>query len=325
MKSADRNSRAALALACALTLSVAPVRAGEAPEGAATEARGLFEHGVKLAGEERWAEAEQAFSESEALVPRASTAYDRALSLYRLGRLREMLAELDRFMSWSDPTRDADDRASAERLRQNAEAALGTLTVTVIPVDTVIEVDREVIHGTLERSLRLDPGEHLLSLYRQGFVGERRTVRLAAAEHVQVAVALQAVPPPPETPPPPSREPPGTRERKTRPPSRSYAVPITLAVLGGVSLAGAAVTGIIAGNLNGQISARCRGADCPAELSDDQSRMWALAMTSDGLLIAGSGLLGASLTVWLLTPATAGGRTATVSFSPSVARFGGTF
>lgn len=324
------NLRVAFALAVSLPLALeaSPVRAGDAHESGTAEARALFERGVKLAGEERWAEAEQAFSESESLVPRASTAYDRALALYRLGRLREMLAELDRFVSWSDPTRDAEDRASAEKLRQNAEATLGTLTLHVSPEDAVVEVDRDVIRGAEERSLRLDPGDHGLSLHREGFVDARRTVRVAAGEHVQVTVALEASPavPPAETLPPAPGTVPVRHDRAlTHEPARNYTLPITLAVLGGVSLVGAAVTGLVASDIDGKIGARCHGADCPADLRDDQSRMWALAMTSDGLLIGGAALVGASLTVWLLTPSSGGSRTATLAFSPTGARLGGTF
>jgi hypothetical protein len=328
MNIAARNIRAALALSCALPFAVSPAKAGEAHEGATVEARGLFERGVKLAGEERWAEAEQAFSESELLVPRASTAYDRALALYRLGRLREMLAELDRFVSWSDPTRDAEDRASAEKLRQNADAALGTLTVHVAPADAVVIVDRDVIRGTDERFLRLDPGDHLLSLHREGFVDARQTVRVTAGEHVRLALTLEPVPTSPaeEKQPPRVVLTPEGPEREPRARARNYTLPVTLAVLGGVSLAGAAVTGVVAGNINDRIGARCSGSNCPADLSDDQSRMWAFAMTSDGLLIAGAGLVGASLTVWLLMPtSSAGSRSATVAFSPTGARIGGTF
>jgi hypothetical protein len=193
----------------------------------------------------------------------------------------------------------------------------------VTPPGAVVDVDRETLGGREpDRSIRVDPGEHVVVAHAPGFREERRAMRLAAGEHARLVMALEALP---ER----ARSAPGFTSRAAPPAARavtpSRTGPIVLVALGGASLAGAAITGALAGSLDRRIRERCTGTVCPADLGDDQSRMLGLATASDVLLVAGAGLAGAGVTWWLLAPTRTSTTTAALSLVPSGARLGGTF
>src|SRR5688572_6658937 len=75
-------------------------------------AQALFRRGVALAAEERWPEAERMFGQSFELVPRPSTAFNRALALYRLGRMLDVVATIDGFLTLTDPQKDGAQRTA---------------------------------------------------------------------------------------------------------------------------------------------------------------------------------------------------------------------
>jgi len=272
------------------------------PSAEELEARTLFTLGVQMAEAERWAEAEKSFARSEALVPRASTAFNRALALYRLGRIREMLLALERFLERSDPVTDARDRSHAESLRQSGQRALATLVLRVSPADATVRVDGEPLGetaGDAERKMAVDPGDHVVTADGPGLEPARVEVSVSAGEQAPVALTLSRRPE--AAPPAPSML------RSTSPPDEgSWTVPLgplVLTLAGAASLVGAGVTGIIALDLDSRIEAGCTSQDrCYDDLADDQDRMESLAAGSTWLTVAGIALAGTGITWWLLSP-----------------------
>lgn len=157
---------------------------------AASEARRHFEAGAAHARADRWTEALEEFRASDALLPRASTEFNVASALVRLGRDREALAVLDALDARTDL--DAALRTDVGALRAAAEDAMRTLVVSVRPAETRIEIDGEVAEGEGgERSIRVDPGAHVLVASAPGRAERRLTV---PADGTALALDLDALP-----------------------------------------------------------------------------------------------------------------------------------
>lgn len=159
------------------------------PEATALEARMLFEDGVRASRDERWAEALDAFRRSRALVPRASTLFNIAIALDRLGRVRESITTIDEYLTISDVTADAIDRAGATRLRIEGRARLGRLIVRVTPPDSSLELDgAQLAPGAVQE---VDPGDHVLSATAPGHLTQRVRVAVRPGADVERAIDLE--------------------------------------------------------------------------------------------------------------------------------------
>lgn len=205
-----------MGLACAaLSLAVPTVLWAQPTPATVTEqARGLFHQGITLADQDRWAEALAAFQQSLGLVPRASTRFNLARALLRLGRLREAIEAFDAYLAEARGASEAERIAGATRLRAEAVAALATLRLTGLPEEAEVSVDGALLPGRgAPRVLRVDPGVRRVEVRDAAGHVERFTVTVAAAEATEHALSWPQPPPalpraellvrPPEVPPPP--------------------------------------------------------------------------------------------------------------------------
>jgi len=167
-----RFTFAALALAALLAL---PAPAG-AQQGNA-EARTLFERGRAHSSAERWVEALDAFQRSRALVERPGTVFNIAAVLVRLGRAREAIEALDRFLAISDARGDAAMRRGVDAVRATAAASLRHVVLRIAPDGARVEIDGQPTDATGSmRSLTLDPGSHAVAISLDGHDTARFTL-----------------------------------------------------------------------------------------------------------------------------------------------------
>jgi tetratricopeptide (TPR) repeat protein len=173
------------------------VHRAEAQDDTNTRARALFERGVAMSADERWAEALAAFEESRALVERPSTLFNIATALQRLGRARDAIHVAENYLAISNARRDAEQRAAASMLIDVLRTTLATLTLDIVPAGAVVEVDGRIeAADTLGHLvITLDPGEHRLLLSANGYVTRRERISLAAAQRQSLRFEL-ALPPP---------------------------------------------------------------------------------------------------------------------------------
>lgn len=159
------------------------------------EARVLFEAGRAHADEERWVEALDAFRRSRALVERPSILFNIATTLIRLGRAQEALAtlaELEGIVANSS-SREVILR-DAQSIRAQAEASLRHVALRVTPADARIEIDGQPIVSTgTERTLTLDPGQHVVVVSLEGFAPARFTLEPSTDAREVSLAALDGV------------------------------------------------------------------------------------------------------------------------------------
>lgn len=172
MKSRAVATFSALALAAAFTLT-SPARAQQ-PNAAA---RTLFEEGRGHSSAERWVEALDAFQRSRAIVERPATVFNIAAVLVRLGRAKEAMETVDRFLAISDARADVAMRRSADAVRLTAEASLRHVVLRIAPEGARVEIDGRPIDsaGTM-RSMTLDPGAHAVAVTLDGYADARFTL-----------------------------------------------------------------------------------------------------------------------------------------------------
>ncbi len=176
------------ATAPATTPTDTPPAAAEDPS--AVRARELFQQGVGLSRAERWAEALAAFQQSLALVERPSTLLNIATALQRLGRSRECIAAVDRYLAVSDATADAEARTRATTLRDAMVAALAHLALAVLPDDAQVSINGVVAPLEPGRPLELDAGTYAFVIEREGHLTSRFTLDLAPGANASRAVSL---------------------------------------------------------------------------------------------------------------------------------------
>ena len=165
-----------------------PAATAEDPN--AVRARELFQQGVALSREERWAEALSSFQQSLALVERPSTLLNIATALQRLGRARECVAAVDRYLAVSDPADDAEARARATTLREAMVASLAHLSLAVLPPDAQVSINGTLTTIDTSTPLELDAGSYTFVIEREGFLTTRFTLDLQPGASASRAVSL---------------------------------------------------------------------------------------------------------------------------------------
>jgi hypothetical protein len=160
------------------------------------DARALFQRGVALGDEGRWADALESFERSYELAPRASTQFNIASTLMRLGRAVRAREVIRTYLQRPDVRRDDGRSRPARELAELAQGQITELTIHVSPDSTSLEIDGRVSpeRGTV-RQLSIDAGEHVFRFEAEGFESLRREARLSPGEQT-VRVALTAAAPP---------------------------------------------------------------------------------------------------------------------------------
>ena len=180
-----------LVISVAATLSVSSTSFAQS-------AREVFEQGHELARVGRHAEALLHFERARGIEERPVIVFNIASTLAALGRSVEAVREFERFIEIARGDDYAQDREEAERLKAVLIGTITTVQLRVTPSSAVVEIDGSEVEGRgPTRTLRLDPGEHTITVRENGYITEvvdvenRRevTVVLSAEQSVLVVTA----------------------------------------------------------------------------------------------------------------------------------------
>ena len=284
--------------------------------GTAAEARALFDEGVAALAEQAWDRAEELFRHSEQRVPRTSTRYNLALSLFRLGRPLEALQTLVRLERDADPEADARYLQYAQQLRSHLRPQLARITLQIQPAHAEVTVDGQSHAGSgPARVLFLLPGSHDFGVRADGFTAAHFELEVQAGSDLLRAVELgpAQLSPKPEAEPPlepapgPRAQPPAPQE-----PSTPAQAPVdgvsglstpSLILLGSAALlvGASAVTAVVASDKDEEFERACPTLrDCDPALKPLQADVRRYSLATDLLWVAGalSAAAGLGLYLW---------------------------
>jgi hypothetical protein len=277
----------------------APPEAGAAPQDDDESRRSaLYREGIQLAEAGRWAEAVARFREVVAIreAPRA---------LYTLAQAEEHTGALATAARTYERALAGARSASAADVAQSAAAALAIIEPRIPRIVVGLERPSEGATATVDGvpanfgdPVRVDPGEHQVSVVAPGRKPSTSVVRIAEGQVLRVAKALA-----PDTTP---EEPAASTTPAERPPSERAPFPTVPVIVAGVGLA-FGVAGVTL-RLVGQsrydtASGNCPGGVCPrpsdAETGNEGRGQ---IIIGDVLLgVGGAALAGAAL-LWFFEP-----------------------
>ena len=152
----ERVTRVLYFALCAAVFTAAPASAQSAGE-----ARELFVEGRDFMRDGRFADARDAFLRSLELNPRPSVAFNLAVAYTRTGEYVAAVGLFDRLLEGDFGNLPRDKRREVRTLRAEAEGSVALLTIHLPPAEGLnVRVDGQRYEGPM----RVDPGEHIVSL-----------------------------------------------------------------------------------------------------------------------------------------------------------------
>lgn len=310
-------ARRALLVACALALTAAAgARADDAPidRQNAAVAKELFDQGLKLLDDGKFAEACAKFSASNQSAAKVSTLLNLGNCYEKTGQLASAWGAYNEAIALARRTSRADYEAFAQQRIAALEPKLMHLTIKVEPdarVDGLV-VKRDgiaVAAGAWDVAVPIDPGKHVITATAPKKRPLDKTVVVdESSPHATIVVTpLEDVPEEPTPPPPVATAivaPPPVAITPERPPpasARPSQRTTGLAIAGGgaVALGVGAFLGLVAKSSYDDARGTCAHppSGCPQNAVDQSTRAYGMATASTvlfvlgGLAIAGGGVL----------------------------------
>jgi hypothetical protein len=262
------------------------------------EAAALYGEAKELATQGKWPEACAKLEKSSAVRARMTTTYRLAECYEHVGRLIDSQRKYEEAAKAADAAGELGKRDEAIAWAKKLEGRIGQITVNAAehPAGLVVELDGVAVADG--KPNKVDPGEHRVRATAPGRKPFAKTLTVADSARLTIDVpALESdAPTAPETPvaPPPTTQ-----------PSSSSPLRTVGLVAGGVGIA-TLVVGTFVG-----LSAKSRYAEgddhCPGGLCDREGLAASesgrsRAQTATILLVGGGVLVGAGVTLFLVSP-----------------------
>jgi tetratricopeptide (TPR) repeat protein len=169
-RSVGRRAGAWAGFAAALLAASMSLAADKAsPE--ARRAHALFDEGVALSDEGKWADALAAFQKSDEVVPSASARFNIGTTLRALGRYVEAKKILERVLeddkSKKPPMKPALKKDITKLLDEVKQKVL-VAKILVSPVDADVQMDGSPIARLPDGRIEVDPGKHVFVIKAAG-------------------------------------------------------------------------------------------------------------------------------------------------------------
>jgi hypothetical protein len=179
MPRATRGFAALAALLAALFCASVALADGKAsPE--ARHAKALFEEGVALSDQGKWAEALAAFQKSDSVQASATVRFNIATTLRALGRYVEAKSTLDQLLAM--PTIKPALRKDAQALLDEVNPKIVVVAVTQSPADASVQMDGAPLARRPDGRLEADPGKHVFVISAAGYDTTTVTATLSTSD-----------------------------------------------------------------------------------------------------------------------------------------------
>ncbi|MFO0755809.1 MAG: tetratricopeptide repeat protein [Byssovorax sp.] len=187
--------------AFAAAIALAGAARADKPSSTERQARALFDQGVALSDEGKWAEALAVFQKSDELVPSASAEFNIGATLRALGRYvearRVLVSTLDQASS-QKPLKPA-LKKEIEKILGEVKEKIVTLTLRLNPAGAGVQVDGVKAALSSTGQIELDPGKHVFVIEAAGYdtTTVNKTISSADTELALTAPKTKSAEPPP--------------------------------------------------------------------------------------------------------------------------------
>jgi hypothetical protein len=220
------------------------------------EAKKHFEAGITLLKAEDFEGAATAFETSVRLFPTKTSLFNLANCYKALRRYGESLEVLRRLETEFTGRLGEEMAAEATAMREALEGVVGRLEVAATPAGASIRVDgRDAGRSPLKAPLVLGPGEHEIEAAMDGYLPQKRTVRVEPRSKAVVSFELQK-PVAEEPAPGPAEEPAAEPRPEPEPPPVEQPAPAGHGALwtGGWVVTGIGAAILVAGGVTGGLA-----------------------------------------------------------------------
>jgi len=236
--------------ALTMLLSVPGLRA-EAADADKEEAKKSFLEGVDHFAVENYPAALSAFLKSYEILPNPNVLYNIGMCQRALFDFAASIATLREYLDKKGEAVPDEEREQIEGILADMEGSVGHLEIFVSEDGASVSVDagKETL-SPLSGPLMLNPGEHVVEVEKEGFMGKKQTVTVKEGERETLEVVLEPVPvaAPPEVVIDQEKE---KADRKKEKRKKILKSPILWGVLGAVLVGGAVAAGVTAWKMKG--------------------------------------------------------------------------
>jgi hypothetical protein len=134
--------------------------------------KALFEQGLALSDEGKWAEALEVFQKSDEAAPSPVVQFNIAATLRALGRYVESNQRLERLISQSQGSKTPIKpglRKDIDQLQREVKEKIVVLRLQVDPEGAEVQVDGSPLKASSEGKIELDPGKHVFLVKKEGY------------------------------------------------------------------------------------------------------------------------------------------------------------
>jgi len=165
----------------------------EGPE-SARDARKLFQQGITQAKQGDWTGALNAFEQTYRITKEPSALFNLAGAQLHLGHMLESNANYHRFLLLRDPRITSAHREAAEAQLASIEKRIPRLRLYVVglrPEDRLIVDTQRLYPPDLDHEQWLNPGLHVVTVYRQSGESETHRITLLEEEHKTLSIDVR--------------------------------------------------------------------------------------------------------------------------------------
>ena len=158
------------------------------------EARQLFEQGVLAAKQHDWASAVSAFEQAYSQSKQPSALFNLAGAQLRAGLMLESNANYHRFLLLRDPRIGSVHRDAAQKQLTLIEERIPRLRLQVdgLEAEDRVIVDKQRLYPPdLGLEQWLNPGLHVVTVYRHDGAPETRRISVLEGEHKTLSIGLR--------------------------------------------------------------------------------------------------------------------------------------
>lgn len=275
---------------------------------ARSEARRYFQAGLALQKTDDFEAASDAYTTSLEFFPTKSALFNLANCQRAMHRYADAWRSLHRLHEEFSAELEEPMLSNSKAQLEELESLTGLVTVNTEPAGASVNIDGEPQGSTpLAAPLRLEIGRHTVTVALKGHASEERVFKLSPKQsltlELELAVAAAPEPPVPETPPvatPASVRPKPATAKVQRPSTTWLTVGWVGVGLGAVGVALGTRTGILALQVDDELSQACAGMHCARQQAGQIERLERLSWSANVFIGAGAVLMatGAALVLW---------------------------